>query len=343
VTGHSGRFRNRGRGNSALGDWNDLSSTLAALPGATRSPTRTTGIRVTTATSAGDRGRKKHQFPQPTYTTPAAPGNDFGTDGGVHNFLRYLENWSGQTMYYKGSMVSLFYATYNTGTFKCCTDVYGFSASVSTSTGLYVAGRPYHRGTPCSRCETLSYRQCLRHAPAANRRGHSVVHITPRSQRAGVYCWREQVAERVAFSHLAGHSRVAGGDVRRSTRGRESARLARRRMGSVPCRAAGSGGGALTAGSEAQQSARIFHVPAGCLTRTTRYFPPLFRGAFPWRRARASCSGRDRADIAHHFEAERFHLHIAQAGFEQRDQKFADGRQAANGGRLERIRVASAA
>jgi len=25
--------------------------------------------------------------------------------------LRYLENWSGQTMYYKGSMVSLFYAT----------------------------------------------------------------------------------------------------------------------------------------------------------------------------------------------------------------------------------------
>jgi hypothetical protein len=28
------------------------------------------------------------------------PGNDFGTDGGVHNFLRYLEEWGGQTSNY---------------------------------------------------------------------------------------------------------------------------------------------------------------------------------------------------------------------------------------------------
>jgi hypothetical protein len=49
---------------------------------------------------------------------------DFGTDGGVHNFLRYLENWSGQTLNYRGSIVSLFYNRQATGTYKCYTNVY---------------------------------------------------------------------------------------------------------------------------------------------------------------------------------------------------------------------------
>jgi hypothetical protein len=43
---------------------------------------------------------------------------DWGTDGGLHNFLRLLENWNGQTLNYKGSMVSMYYATYATGTDK---------------------------------------------------------------------------------------------------------------------------------------------------------------------------------------------------------------------------------
>lgn len=50
--------------------------------------------------------------------------NDFGTDGGMHNFLRLLENWGG-TVYYRGSLVSLFYSQYNTGVYKCCNYVYG--------------------------------------------------------------------------------------------------------------------------------------------------------------------------------------------------------------------------
>jgi hypothetical protein len=50
--------------------------------------------------------------------------NDFGTDGGVHNFLRYTENWQPTNLYYEGSMVSLFYSAYGTGAFKCCTTVY---------------------------------------------------------------------------------------------------------------------------------------------------------------------------------------------------------------------------
>src|SRR5260370_21363616 len=49
---------------------------------------------------------------------------DFGTDGGDHNFLRYLENWGGATSNYSGSRVSLYYSQYATGTFKCCTSVY---------------------------------------------------------------------------------------------------------------------------------------------------------------------------------------------------------------------------
>lgn len=50
---------------------------------------------------------------------------DFGTDGGVHNFLRYLENWGCCSVHYKGSIASLYYSTYNTGIFKCCNVVYG--------------------------------------------------------------------------------------------------------------------------------------------------------------------------------------------------------------------------
>ncbi len=99
-------------------------------------------------------------FQLPTFDVGVSAKRDFGTDGGVHNFLRYLENWGGQTMYYKGSMVSLFYATYNTGTFKCCTDVYGvptrafyFDLDFSNPGGL-------PPGTPMFRdVNSLSYRQ----------------------------------------------------------------------------------------------------------------------------------------------------------------------------------------
>ncbi|MGH9403904.1 MAG: hypothetical protein ACRD2P_17615, partial [Terriglobia bacterium] len=49
---------------------------------------------------------------------------DFGTDGGVHNFLRYLENWGGQTLYYRGSIVDFYYSREATGAYKCCTTVY---------------------------------------------------------------------------------------------------------------------------------------------------------------------------------------------------------------------------
>ena len=49
--------------------------------------------------------------------------NDFGTDGGVHNFLRFLENW-GVVCHYRGSMVSFYFNRQGVGTYKG-TGVYG--------------------------------------------------------------------------------------------------------------------------------------------------------------------------------------------------------------------------
>jgi len=60
---------------------------------------------------------KNMNFPQ-----PAGTGNDFGTDGGVHNFLRYIETWP--NLFYRGSLISLYYSEYSTGIFKCCNLVY---------------------------------------------------------------------------------------------------------------------------------------------------------------------------------------------------------------------------
>lgn len=67
-------------------------------------------------------GGKNINFPQPQGWGAA---EDYGTDGGVHNFLRYLENWGGVNSFYQGSLVSLYYSHQAVGVFKCCTVVYG--------------------------------------------------------------------------------------------------------------------------------------------------------------------------------------------------------------------------
>lgn len=95
-------------------NWSDYASLKTPTGATTNRPAATTYYRV--AIAAG----KNITFPNPAYATGVMYG--FGTDGGVHNFLRFLEDWSGQTLNYGGSMVSLFYSTYNTGTFKCCND-----------------------------------------------------------------------------------------------------------------------------------------------------------------------------------------------------------------------------
>jgi hypothetical protein len=58
------------------------------------------------------------------FPRPGPAPEDFGTDGGAHNFLRMLENWRGQTLSYRGSMIGLFFSRQAVGTFKCCSSVY---------------------------------------------------------------------------------------------------------------------------------------------------------------------------------------------------------------------------
>jgi hypothetical protein len=68
------------------------------------------------------------------FTQPAGQGVDYGTDGGVHNFLRFLENWAPptnkgypaaaavatgqQTLFYEGSMVSFYFNHQAVGLYK---------------------------------------------------------------------------------------------------------------------------------------------------------------------------------------------------------------------------------
>jgi Tfp pilus assembly protein PilX len=94
-------------------NFNDVNT--FALPYSNNDTSATTWYR--TAIMAG----KGISFPQPGV---GGVPNDFGTDGGVHNFLRYIENWSGQTLNYRGSIISMYFNRQATGTFKCCTVVY---------------------------------------------------------------------------------------------------------------------------------------------------------------------------------------------------------------------------
>lgn len=95
-------------------NWNDRASFTSPHATGGRNAT-TTWYRL--AIIAG----KGLSFERPTAGSPPA---DYGTDGGAHNFLRYIENWDNQTLNYRGSIASLFIARQAVGTYKCCTTVY---------------------------------------------------------------------------------------------------------------------------------------------------------------------------------------------------------------------------
>jgi PilX N-terminal len=93
-------------------DWNDVNSFAFPYNTNKRSAVTTT---YRMAVMAG----KGVPFQQPSGTP-----RDFGTDGGVHNFLRYLENWGGQTLFYEGSIAGMYYNHQAVGVYKCCNTVY---------------------------------------------------------------------------------------------------------------------------------------------------------------------------------------------------------------------------
>jgi len=134
-------------------NWSDLRSLSSPSNDATR-PATTTYYRVAVA------GGKNLNFLVNTCCGAWAVG-DWGTDGGLHNFLRQLEAWGGQTLNYKGSMVSMYYSTYATGT-----DKNGGGTVYEPATRNYVFDPLFTQpqnlppGTPLFRdIDNLSYRQ----------------------------------------------------------------------------------------------------------------------------------------------------------------------------------------
>ena len=129
-------------------DLNDMKNPTILVPGA----------RVATSTyyrmaiAAG----KNKTFSYPTGTI----SRDWGTDGGLHNFIRYLEAWGGVNLNYNGSLVSLYYSQYATGTFKCCNTVYGAPNRRYQFDKLFLTPSNLPPGTPLFQdIDNLSYRQ----------------------------------------------------------------------------------------------------------------------------------------------------------------------------------------
>jgi hypothetical protein len=96
------------------------------------------------------------------------PGNaefaNFGSDGGAHNFLRFLENWSNVQVNYRGSMISLYTSRQGTGTWKCCGGVvYSPPDRESVFETEFLTPSLLPPRTPMFRdINTLTFRQILR-------------------------------------------------------------------------------------------------------------------------------------------------------------------------------------
>ena len=138
-------------------NWSDWNSILL-------SPTQPSGNRraSTTYYRVAVAAGKVQNFPFPAFGT--AGSYYTGTDGGVHNFLHFLEDWQSapqQNLFYNGSMVNLFYSTYNTGIMKCCNySVYQPPSRQYSFDGDFTTPQSMPPGTPMFRdIDNLSYRQ----------------------------------------------------------------------------------------------------------------------------------------------------------------------------------------
>jgi hypothetical protein len=87
---------------------------------------------------------------------------DFGTDGGAHNFLRFLENWTGW-LNYRGSIISLFVSRQGVGVYKCCGIVYDPPDRGYNFDADFLLPNRLPPRTPMFRdVNTLTFRQVLR-------------------------------------------------------------------------------------------------------------------------------------------------------------------------------------
>jgi hypothetical protein len=134
--------------------WNDIRSFREPYRVANRQAS-TTWYRL--AIIAG----KHHSFPRPNNN--GGDHTDFGTDGGAHNFIRYIESWNNETLMYRGSLISFYTSRQAVGLYKCCDNVYspptrGYNFDTDFLTPLLLPPR-----TPMFRdINTLTFRQILR-------------------------------------------------------------------------------------------------------------------------------------------------------------------------------------
>jgi hypothetical protein len=90
------------------GNWNDNNSFTSPYTASGRTRT-SSSYRLAIISGKG-----------PVFQRPAnGEGTTFGTDGGVHSFLRFLEGNAG-TVNYRGSMATLYYHRQAISPFKCC-------------------------------------------------------------------------------------------------------------------------------------------------------------------------------------------------------------------------------
>jgi len=137
-------------------NFNDIRSFMSPHIVTTSRDALTTWYRV--AVIAG----KGLNFPRPTSNT-ANDHTDFGTDGGAHNFLRYIEDWAGQTLNYRGSIISLFLNRQAIGTYKCCNVAYGPPTRGYNFDTDFLTPALLPPRTPMFRdINTLTFRQLLR-------------------------------------------------------------------------------------------------------------------------------------------------------------------------------------
>jgi|CXWL01.1.fsa_nt_gi hypothetical protein len=94
--------------------WNDAQSFSSPYDEGNRIGT-TTQMRF--AMIAGDTLSNKE-------ATPNQGGGWANLNGGVHNFKRFLERWTGNRLDYAGSLINLYNSHNNNGSFKCCNTVY---------------------------------------------------------------------------------------------------------------------------------------------------------------------------------------------------------------------------
>jgi hypothetical protein len=90
--------------------WNDVNSFTSPYDVANRPRSAQTYYRVAVISGKGP------IFPRPT----SGAGATYGTDGGAHSFLRFLEGTATNVVNYRGSMVTFFYNRQAVMPFKCC-------------------------------------------------------------------------------------------------------------------------------------------------------------------------------------------------------------------------------